>query len=155
MKLELLESDKYKIFVNNSYLGDVNIKDSGELGQYIKTLILKIKKIYNVTLAGFYNVDVYIVRNFGIIIEIENIDKYINKTIDLRILIHSNEDVYLKIKSEEKLSKYREIKYLEQYYYLNVNSILKKDINKFIEDYEPIYGENLKILKNKWQSLTD
>jgi len=154
MKIELLEHDKYKIFINDAYLGKINIKDNAELGKYIKELVLKLKNIYNIVLTGFYNVDVYIVKNFGIIIEIENVDNYISKTIDLRIILHSNEDIYLKIKNDEMISKYREIKYLEQYYYLNVNDVLKKDVNAFVEDYTIVYGADLKRLKNNWHSLT-
>lgn len=154
MKIELLEYDKYKIFINDAYLGKINIKDNTELGKYIKELVLKLKNIYDIVLTGFYNVDVYIIKNFGIIIEIENIDNYISKTIDLRIILHSNEDIYLKIKNDEIISKYREIKYLDQHYYLNVNDVLKKDINTFVEDYALVYGADLKRLKNNWHSLT-
>ena len=47
MKIELLEHDKYKIFINDAYLGKINIKDNAELGKYIKELVLKLK-IYTI-----------------------------------------------------------------------------------------------------------
>ena len=56
MKLELLDEDSYKIFVNNSYIKEFNINNNEELSKYIKSIILKIRKIYDVILEGFYEV---------------------------------------------------------------------------------------------------
>lgn len=153
MRFEKLDNDIYKVFINSFYLDDFDINDNSELGKYIKKIILKIRKIYNVILEGFYEVHVYILKNIGLILEIKNIDKYLSKTIDLKIIVHNDEEIYLKTDEYELLSKQENIKYLDDYFYIDINYMDENNYFKIIEYYEVIYGENLDILKKKWYEL--
>lgn len=152
MRLEVIEKDNYKLFINSDYIDDFDIYDNGALGKYIKKIILKIKKVYNVILEGFYEVHVYILKHIGIILEIRNIDSYLSKTIDLKIIIHNDEDIYLQIPEYELIRGYKNLKYLDNYFYLNVKDICLEKWS-IIEHYNVVLGEDIKDIKHKWLTV--
>lgn len=153
MKLELLDEDNYKIFINNSYIKEFNINNNEELSKYIKSIILKIRKIYDVILEGFYEVHVYIIKYLGMVLEIKNIDSYLGKTVDLKIIIHNDEEIYLEVKNIKDFNQYKSLKYLNNNFYINSREVDKE--NYFlVEDYKIIYGDELKALKQRWYNLT-
>lgn len=154
MKVEIIDEDNYKIFINNDYKKDLDVDNKDELGKYIKQIILKIRKIYNVLLEGFYEVHVYVIKFIGIILEIKNIDSYLGKTVDLKIIVHNDEEVYLKVYRYELIESYHRLKYLNNYFYLDINDLLEEDVYKLIESSNIVYGSKLRELKSKWYSLT-
>lgn len=149
MRLEIMDKDNYKVFLNSDYIPYFDIDDNNELGKYIKKIILNIRKIYNITLEGFYEVHVYFIENIGMILEINNIDHYISKTIDLKIIVHNDEEIYLQVPLYETLNNYKNIKYLSNNFYINIDYISKVDFN-LIEQYQLIYGQELKKIQKKW-----
>ena len=154
MRLEVIDNDNYKVYINSFYMDDFDINNNSELGKYIKEIILKIKKIYNIVLEGFYEVHVYILKYLGLIVEIKNIDRYVSKTIDLKIIVHSDEELYLQIHDYDLLDNYDDLKYLDNYFYINIDDLRKEDTFKFCEHYKVVYGDCLSIVKHKWHSLT-
>jgi len=150
MRLEVIDNDTYKIYINSFYIDDFDINNNSELGKYIKKNILKIRKIYNIVLEGFYEVHVYILKYLGIILEIKNIDTYLSKTVDLKIIVHSDEEVYLQVIDNELLDNYKDLKYLDNYFYFNIDNLKEEDIFKLLEHYKIVYGDSLSILKHKW-----
>jgi len=154
MRLEILDDDNYKIFINNCYSEVIDIDNKEELGSYIKNIILNLKKIYNITLKGLYEIHVYVIDLLGIILEINNIDNYFSKTIDLKIIVHTDEEIYIKLLRDDLTKKYNGLKYFEQHFYLNVKQLKVADINKLAENYNIVYGDELSIIKNRWTSLT-
>lgn len=154
MKLEILDEDSYKIFINDDYIKQIDINNKEDLSNNIKLIIVKIKKVYDIILEGFYEVHVYPINNIGLILEIKNIDSYLSKSIDLRIIVHNEEDMYIKLSRYELIQKYTNIKYLNNYFYLNVNEINKKDKYHLIEFVNIIYGDDLSEVKRQWHNLT-
>lgn len=154
MKIEMIEDDSYRVFINNSYKEVSNIDDKGELGKFIKSIILKIRKIYDILLEGLYEVHVYVIKFIGMVLEIKNIDSYLSKTIDLKIVVHQDEEMYLRIKDYDLIKEYPRLKYLENAFYINTDYLREKDIYSLIEDYKVIYGKDLKEMRSKWRSLT-
>lgn len=154
MKLEILDEDSYKIFINDDYIKQIDINNKEDLSNNIKLIIVKIKKVYDIILEGFYEVHVYPINNIGLILEIKNIDSYLSKSIDLRIIVHNEEDMYIKLSRYELIKKYNNIKYLNNYFYLNVNEINKKDKYHLIEFVNIIYGDDLSEVKRQWHNLT-
>lgn len=154
MKLEILDEDSYKIFINDDYIKQIDINNKEDLSNNIKSIIVKIKKVYDIILEGFYEVHVYPINNIGLILEIKNIDSYLSKSIDLRIIVHNEEEMYIKFSRYELIKKYNNIKYLNNYFYLNVNEINKKDKYHLIEFANIIYGYDLLEVKRRWHNLT-
>lgn len=154
MRLEILDNDNYKIFINNFYTEKIDFGNKEELGKYIKNMILKLKKIYNIILQGLYEIHVYVIDFIGVILEINNINNYFSKTIDLKIIVHNDEEIYLKIFRDELISGYKNLKYFDKHFYLNIKELKEKFLYNLIEDYNIVYGEELRIIKNKWTNLT-
>lgn len=154
MRLEIIDDDDYLIYLNSYYIEDFDINNNNELGKYIKSIILKIRKIYNIILEGFYEVHVYILKYLGFIIEIKNIDRYVGKTIDLKIIVHNDDEIYLKIDDYEFVNNYNDLKYLNNYFYFNIDDLREEDAFKICEHYKAVYGDGLIALKHKWHSLT-
>lgn len=154
MKLEILDEDSYKIFINDDYIKQIDINNKEDLSNNIKSIIVKIKKVYDIILEGFYEVHVYPINNIGLILEIKNIDSYLSKSIDLRIIVHNEEEMYIKFSRYELIKKYNNIKYLNNYFYLNANEINKKDKYHLIEFANIIYGDDLLEVKRQWHNLT-
>jgi len=154
MRLEIIDDNNYKIFINNCYSEKIDIDNKEELGKYIKNIILKLKKIYNIILQGLYEIHVYVIDFIGIILEINNIDNYFSKTIDLKIIVHNDEEIYLRVLRDELIEKYTGLKYFDKYFYLNTKELKENNIFKLIENYNIVYGDELNIIKNRWTSLT-
>lgn len=154
MRLDIIDDDSYKIFINSNYIEDIDVKNKDELGKIVKEIIIKIKNIYNIMLEGFYEVHVYPLKYLGIILEIRNIDNYLNKTVDLRIIVHNDEEIYINIYLLELIKNYKNIKYLNNSFYLNINDLKKEDVYSLIESSNIIYGEELSSIKSHWHSLT-
>ena len=154
MKVEIVDEDSYKIFINNNYDTSLHAKDKEAMGKFIKSIILKIRKIYNILLEGLYEVNVYIIKFIGIVLEIKNIDRYLSKSVDLKIIVHSDEDIYLKVYDCDLINHYHHLKYLNNYFYLNINNLLEKDVYSLLENYDIVYGKELDDLKKEWHSLT-
>ena len=154
MKLEILDDDYYKVYINSFYIDDFDINNNTDLGKYIKQIILKIRKIYDIILEGFYEVHVYVLKNLGIILEIKNIDRYVSKTIDLKIIVHNDDEIYLELPDYELVNNFKDLKYLANNFYFNIDNLKDKDIFVVVEHYKIVYGEALKQLKRNWVSLT-
>ncbi len=154
MKLEFTDDDCYKVFINSAYIKDFDIDSNDDVGKYVKMIILKLRKLYGITLEGFYEVHVYYIKYIGMILDIKNIDTYYGKTIDLKIVVHNDEKYYLKIDQYDLIKKYKEANYFNNYFYLSTSLLQKKDILPLIENIEIVYGSSLNDLKNKWYHLT-
>ena len=154
MRLEIIDNDNYKVFINYFYSEKIDIDNKEELGKYIKNIILKLKKLYNIVLQGLYEIHVYVVDFIGIILEINNVENYFSKTIDLKIIVHSDEEIYLKVLRDELICEYNDLKYFDKYFYLNIKDLKEKDIYKLVENYNIVYGKELIAIRNKWASLT-
>ncbi len=154
MKVELIDNDCYKVFINASYIKDFNIEDKDKLGKYVKMIILKLKKLYDLVLEGFYEVHIYYIKYIGIILEINNIDTYISKTIDLKIVVHNDLKYYLKSNDFDLIKDYKHAHYYNNYFYLDIGDIGQDDIIKIVEQVEIVNEDNIKDIKNKWYYLT-
>ena len=154
MKVEFIDNDSYKIFINSDYKKDLDLDNKEELGKFIKSVILKIRKFYNILLEGLYEVHVYVIKFIGTVLEIKNIDTYLSKNIDLKIVVHNDEEIYLKVFKYELIKDYKSIKYFNNFFYVNVNDMEEKEIYKLVENTSIIYGNDLEEIKSKWHCLT-
>jgi len=154
MKVEIIDCDSYKVFINGECNKNINVYNKEELGKYVKDVILKLRKIYKIMLQGLYEVHVYVIGIIGIVLEINNIDSYLSKTVDLKIVMHNDEDVFIKVFRDELIEGYNNLNYYNNCFYFDAKKLKEEDIYKFIENIDFIYGEELSVLKGQWFSLT-
>lgn len=98
MKIVNLDEHCMTIFLNKFYLKDSNFDIKKDLESYFKSLFSKLKKYYNINISGYYNIDVYIDDNYGLVMnlkkeEIEYYD-YFDNQIDMRIALKNNKFLY-------------------------------------------------------------
>lgn len=135
MRIESINSNDYSIYVNSLYINGLTINNKEEVGMFLKDLIVRLKNIYNITLKGFYEVEVYINKHIGIYIEIKKVKKidFYMDEIDLKININFNSKVYYKTLQYFIINKYKGIKFKDGYYYINIDNISSSDINSLVE----------------------
>ena len=95
MKIDINNEDII-IIINQSII-NFNYKIKEELEEYIKKLILNMRKRYSLKLSGYYKVNVYQNDNFGIIFEINKLDDldFFPDLIDLKISVIYDYDIIL------------------------------------------------------------
>lgn len=128
--MKLVDSDKLVIYLNNKYLkykkyNFLKIEDN------FKEIFEILKQYYNIKINGFYNINIYIDKKYGIIIEMqqEDIDfDYYDNQVDMKIVFHNKKFLY---EIDELENKYNKIyKYKNKYYIENY------DIEKSIPIYK-------------------
>lgn len=98
MKIVNLDEHCMTIFLNKFYLKNSNFDIKKDLESYFKSLFSKLKKYYNINISGYYNIDIYIDDNYGLVMnlkkeEIEYYD-YFDNQIDMRIALKNNKFLY-------------------------------------------------------------
>lgn len=144
MKLSIIDDNNFNIFVNNKYL-DFNNESENDLYNSLKKVLINVRKRYGTNIYGFYEVDIYTIENIGTILKFnkKDDDDFIYKTVDLKIIGHNNDDVYLKFDDYYLISDYSNIKFFNNSYYIKADSIKKEDINKLIEFFEIVFDDRL------------
>ena len=153
MKLRIID-DKLVYYINKKCINfDTENKESFE--KYIKNLVLNIKKIYGYKISGTYNVHIFENKNFGLIIEFIKKDElnFFPDLIDLKLSIFYDSEIYLKLDDYFLIKKYKNIYYDKEYFYINVDELIKKDILILSEFSDFIYGDNLSEIKGNLKLL--
>jgi len=152
MKVSINSDDEIIVFLNNSYIEELNFTDRRKTENYFKSLFQKLSKNYDIEMNGFYNVNVYINKHYGYILEIniENTDyyTYFGNQIDMKInLIKDNNFLYEIdfLYLEPNLLKYCHIYRDGKKLYLKIkNDIDNLILGELLEKSNIIYGESSK-----------
>lgn len=138
MKVEIVSSEEFSIFVNSLYAKITNYSDREEIIGVVKDIITKYKN--KLKLRGFYKIKVYLDEKVGLFLDgvrlecLERLD-----AIDLRVVVYFDEDIYFKTDDYFVISDVSKIIYFDGNYYCKVKDIL--DIIKVIEFGEFVYGD--------------
>ena len=144
MKFSIIDDDSFDVYVNNKYL-DFNNADEENLYDYLKKILINIRKKYAMDIFGFFEVDIYKIGNIGTLLKFnkKDDDDFIYKTVDLKVVEHDTEDVYLKFNDYFLIKDYKKIKYFGNNYYINAKSIANDDINRLLEFFDISTDERL------------
>ncbi len=144
MKFSVIDDDNFDIYVNNKYL-DFNNSDEQSLYDYLKKILINIKKKYAVNIFGFYEVDIYKICNIGTLLRFnkKDDDDFIYKTIDLKIVEHDTDEVYLRFDDYFLIKDYKNIKCFDNNYYIRASSIENDDVNRLLEFFDISIDERL------------
>jgi len=157
MKISSISEDNYLIFLNKERYTFPPF-DKRQLSKYLKDILQKIKKFYNISLHGYYEIEIYQDSNYGSIFEMNKIsDDYFdlfNKKMELQILCHEKESFLYEIEDLEFLQKFQKnydavYEYKNHYYISFQNLVRQKIYYQFLEHTRIVYGEEKeKIIKN-------
>ncbi len=142
MKIKYVE-DGYYVFIVKEKL-PTSLENKEKLVEYIKEVIINLKAYYDITLQGFYKIYAY-QSKYGLILRIICIEDLDFETIDLKIVIRHDIDIYLK--TDDYFIFQDKNLFYEDYYYKNIKEV--DNIYKYIE-YCDIYLDE----ENKLKSIT-
>lgn len=93
------------VFLNKNKIKNINFEDIDELEDYFKDLFLKLKYLSDISLNGFYIINIYLDHYYGAIIEIKREEleyiEYYDNQIDMKIIVH---DITILYKIEDIFS---------------------------------------------------
>lgn len=116
--MKIINDEIMKIYLNKDYLKYKNYNISKIEGNF-KQIFETLKYCYNIEINGFYDIDVYIDKNYGIIIEMkkEDIDFDFYDQVDMKISFHNQKFLYQieDIKRNKKIYKYKNKFYTNKY----------------------------------------
>ena len=145
MKVNAL-NDKIIVYTYDTKFNDIN--------DYIKKIILKLRKNYRLNVFGFYQVDVYYNKKVGMIIEVikdEDIDSFYD-LLDLKINVYEDSDIFLKF--DDYFLDYKKNMFVfNDKYYLNVEDLSKKELFEMVEFCSFVYGSELERIRKKFVCL--
>lgn len=139
--------DKLSIFLPT-------LKSKENINDYLKMLILRLKRNYKIDIFGFYKVNVYQNKKIGMIIDLikeEEID-FFKDLLDLKITVSEDSDIYLRF-NDYFLNKEKNVYLFENNYYIGVKDLSNKEFLSMIEFCELIYGEDLERIKEHLKLL--
>lgn len=128
------------------YLNELksDFTDNIELEDYFRKLFQKLKRIFNLSFTGLYDIDIYSDQIYGSVIElkkedIEYIDYYENE-IDMRIIVHDVIFLY-KIHDifEIETDTIKTIYYYKNNFYLELSNPTSSELAKIMEMGDLIY----------------
>lgn len=98
MKIVNLDENCMIIFLNKLYLRELNFDVREDLEEYFKELFLKLKSYYAINISGYYNINVYIDNDYGLVINLNKEDieyyDYFDNQIDMRISLKDSKFLY-------------------------------------------------------------
>ena len=144
MKIKFIDNLTFNIYITNSNLNKINIKNKEEIESYLHYIFNIIKDRYNIFIEGFYNAFVYIDKNFGVIFNLnkEKLDyyDYFNGQVDLNITIKEVEFLYKIDDIPNYLLKKIEMTQIkDDMYYKIIKKLNNKEDMYLIEHIEKIY----------------
>lgn len=141
MRVDSFNEDYYFIYINNIWTKDIDFNSKEEIISIVKEMIIKVQELYSFLLKGFYSVDIYSNQKVGLFLEIEKLDDIdYGNTIDLKILVHMNQTMYLKMDNFDYIPDGITVLYDGNYYYINIDKI---DFINMVEYGDIVYGEKV------------
>lgn len=140
MKVEVISSEEFFIFVNLLYAKIRDYDNKEEIIKVVKEIIANISG--KLRLKGFYKIKVYVNEKTGLFIEsvlLDGIER--NNVVDLRVIVYFDEDIYFKTDDYFKIRDVSNVHYLDGNYYCLVDDIMNMD--SVVEFGEFVYGKEM------------
>lgn len=147
MKIEVSGKDDYVIFLNRSYLRNVNFSEKDDVIIFIKDFLLKLKSY--LCLRGFYKVKVFPQDKIGMFLELLKLDDMdLSNNLDLRIIVMQEEKFFFETDDYDLIKNCNNKRYYEGHFYCVVDDYFDELLEK-VEFGRFIYGKEVINLLNK------
>ena len=139
MSIKYLDFLNIVIYLKKEVLDNNNFKEKEEIEKYLKKLFKILKNKYEITIEGFYNINIYIDKYYGAVLHLEKEDldyfDYFKNQVDMKITIINTSFLY----------KVDDI----PYDILNKFNVIVKNNNIYLEIKEELSPlEKMKLLEN-------
>lgn len=154
MHIQFVDELNMIIYLNKFKLKTIDFNKKEDLQEYFKNLFFNLKVYYNIDINGFYNINVFKDKFYGIVLEIEKEDldymEYFNGSIDMNMSIQNQNFLYeiddyfnidKKILDKIKIYQYKNKLYLEI-----IDELSSMNIAKITEFSKIIYDDEASII---------
>ena len=143
MKVDVKNENDLVVFLNNKYIENIDFNDKNNLEKYFRSLFLKLKNIYGLNINGYYSINVYINKHFGVILEmfrepLECFD-YFN-SIDMQVNIIKDSEFLYQV--NDFWSKYKTYFYKNKLYLRISNEIDFIELGELLENSILIFHQH-------------
>lgn len=146
MKVESY-GDSIYLYIHREQMESIGVDNLEQLEDYFRKIFGQLKSYYHITIAGFYDIDIYIDKFYGSVIEmkkepIDYYDMYENE-VDMKITIHNTEFLY-KLEDSFSIEKFLLKKMKYKLFRNTLYGKLEEDIStiefaKLLENSEIVY----------------
>ena len=150
MKVNIIDDNNIIVFLNKFNIKNIDFKNKDCIEKNFRNIFLKLKRIYELNIKGYYTINAYIDEYYGAILEIEHedieyfdcfetqVDMHVNVIYDNKFLYKIN-DIFM---LDEALLKKLEIYIFKDEYYINLDKVFNDyEIGKILETGELIYRD--------------
>lgn len=147
MKINIIDEYNTVIYLNKSIIKFI---DFSNVENELDKIFLKLKNTYNISISGYYDVDIYCDDNYGVVIKLTQSDidsfDYLDKIISMNINTYNKEFLYKLDDIYDGLKSF--IYYKSNIYTNNYNDIRISEHASIIYDdlIDKINNEGLKII---------
>lgn len=96
MSIKFTDMDVFDIYIVKSKIQGIDLTNKDKLEEYLKSLFSLLKSKYRIDIVGFYSVDIYMDKYYGIVIHMEKEDyySYYKNEVDMKINIIESSFLY-------------------------------------------------------------
>ena len=98
MSIKYLDSLNIVIYLKKEILDNNNFKEKEEIEKYLKKLFKILNNKYEINIEGFYNIDIYIDKFYGVVLHLEKEDfdyfDYFKNQVDMKITVINTSFLY-------------------------------------------------------------
>lgn len=98
MSINYIDDFIFEVYIKQENIENVNLDCKLDLKKYLINLFNKIKKIHNIEISGYYLVDIYVDKYYGIVLYVEREDyeyyKHFKNEVDMNINIVNTDFLY-------------------------------------------------------------
>ena len=96
MNIKFTDSDVFDVYIVKSKIGNIDLTDKDKLEEYLKSLFSVLNNKYRMNIVGFYSVNIYIDKYYGVVIHMEKEDyySYYKNEVDMKINIIDTSFLY-------------------------------------------------------------
>lgn len=152
LKLNIIDKDEFEIYLFNK-ISNIHFKSEKYIEAFLRKLFIRLKKYYDLKISGFYEIDVFIDKSYGIILNIRKnkLDYYelYDNQVDMKIKINYYKFLYLIDNYNFKKSNYDIYMYKDNIYLLPNKKIDNIELANLIENSKIIYNSKDILEKGK------
>lgn len=147
VKLDIIDEDELVIYLKKYKVYNIDFSDEKKLEDILKKLFNRLNEYYDIKIQGYYNIDIYIDKNYGGVLklnkeELEYYD-YFDNQVDMKIIINKTPFMYqVEDFFDIDLKKYNVYKYLNNIYLLPKKRLSNIELAKLMENSVVIYDSD-------------
>jgi len=99
VSIRFIDNFTLDIYIKKELIDNIDFNNKDDLEKYLKKLFKTLKNKYDIVIEGFYDINVYVDKYYGVVFHLEKEDldyyDYYKNQVDMRIMTINTEFLYL------------------------------------------------------------